>query len=1216
MRQLFYSGWGVLVLSLWLLAGLRTGFGQAQAMAFVHRQISQDVSHDAGKGAMQLRDALKLLESHYKVDIVFGDRIVQDFSVSAEKVSLKGTLEENLSRILQSTGLRFRKIGNSSYAILARGDRRKQSGGKNQEVSEVATPQMSTMMPTLPTEDFAAPVIERKVRGRVTDDKGEALPGVSILVKGTQQGMITNSDGAFDIEVPDEYSVLVFSFVGYLTKEIEVGVRAVIDVSLEVDEKSLEEVVVVGYGTQEKINLTGAVDVVSSDLLKNRMTSTVSQLLVGSASGVSFDYDRNGYQPGSEASMEIRGMGSLNGGQPYVIIDGFPGDMNRLNPEDIESISILKDAAASAIYGARAPYGVILITTKSGKKEKKLSVSYSSSLNIVTPARLPGTLDSYTFARVTNEASLNKSSSLYYNEETIDRIRAYQRGDYGYIRSQITSQFPDFPVDKITNWEAMPMAGGEWAGANSGHADYDPWDYFTGTNFGTSQNFSISGGSARTAYYFSGGYLDQPSSLELGKDYYKRYNLTAKITTELTKWWDLRYETRFMRSSRRFPNGSRPQDQDTYNALFHIIFNFNPTHPLYTSFGDETQGGRQFFWAGYNDDEKTENWQIVGTELRPAKGWKINADFAYQSVDRYALHDGQEFTTINWLTGQNTESWYPTQVNEYHYSDYYLSTNVYSSYEKSLNDSHNFLLMGGMQLEAAKYRSLNAQARQLIVPEVISLSTTTGEPSLEEGLSHWSTEGFFGRFTYNYRQKYLFETNVRYDGTSRFQKGKRWGFFPSVSAGWVISNEDFWKPVTPVINSFKIRGSWGQLGNQNVAAYQDLALIPISKANLGWLPGYNQVGQLGYTSTPGLVSPGLTWETAATTNIGVNMGFLGNRLQLDFDWFERNTTNMIGPSEALPGVLGASAPRSNNASLSTKGWESALRWKQTLPNNLNYFVNLALYDNKTIVTKYNNPSGFLGGWRVGQEVGEIWGWSSHGMFKSQEEIDNHVDQSFIFNEWNTGDLKYDDINGDGKIDRGNNTIDDHGDLVLIGNSTPRYQYAINAGLSYKGLDFSMVWKGTGKRDKGNLGSSDYAFYGFLRAGWSQPKDDHLDYYRDQPGTEYVGLYEGEANINTDAYYTRPYLDEASSVKNYNINSWFLANYAFIRLQNVQIGYTLPKKLIPWGNIRFYFSGDNLLTFDHLPKGIDPTMASGGYRDNPGKDYRADRIYSLGLNLTF
>lgn len=1057
---------------------------------------------------------------------------------------------------------------------------------------------------------------EIDINGKVTDlESEEGLPGVNIVVKGTNIGTVTDANGFYQIKVPDN-SVLFFSSIGFISQEIEVGGQTEINIIMEPDITSLGEIVVVGYGTEKKVNLTGAVDVISNDMIKNRMTSTVSQLLVGSASGVSFDYDRNGYQPGSETSLQIRGTGSLNGGEPYVVIDGFPGDMNRLNPEDIESISILKDAAASAIYGARAPYGVVLITTKSGKKKKKLSASYSGSVNIITPARLPGTLDSYTFARVTNEAALNRTSSLYYNEETIDRIIAYQKRDYDYISSQITTQFPDFPVDQITNWEAMPTAGGNWAGANSGHANTDMWDYFTGTNIGTSQNFSINGGSDKTAYYFSAGYLDQPSSLELGNDYFKRFNLSAKINTELTDWWDFRYETRFMKSKRHFPNGSRPEDQDTYNALFHIIFNLNPTHPLYTSFGGESQGGRQFFWAGFNNDERMENWQIVGTELRPLQGWKINADFAYQLVDKYDLHDGQEFTMVNWLTGENTSSWYPTQVNEYHYSDYYWSTNLYTSYEKNLNDKHNFLLMGGMQLENANFRSLDARALQLIVPDVISLSTTTGEPSLRESLTHWSTEGYFGRFTYNYKEKYLFESNVRYDGTSKFQEGKRWGFFPSFSAGWVLSNENFWEAIFPVVNTFKIRGSWGELGNQNVAAYQDLALIPISKANLGWLPEYNQLGQVGYTQTPSLVSPGLTWETAATTNLGLNMEFLEHKLQLDFDWFERNTTNMIGPSEALPGVLGASAPQSNNASLRTRGWEMALRWKQFFSNDLDYYVNFSLYDAKTVVTEYNNPTGYLGSWRAGQEVGEIWGWSSHGMFKSQEEIDNHADQSFIFNEWNTGDLKYDDINGDGKIDQGNNTIDDHGDLVLLGNVTPRYQFVINAGMNFKGIDFSMIWKGTGKRDKGNFANTDYAFYGFSRAGWSQPKDDHLDYYRDEPGTKYVGLYEGEANINTDAYYTRPYLDLPSSLKNYNYNSWFLADYSYIRLQNVQLGYTLPESIFSKVGIRVYASGDNLLTFDHLPKGIDPTMAGGGYRDNPGKDYRADRIYSIGLNITY
>ena len=416
----------------------------------------------------------------------------------------------------------------------------------------------------------------------------------------------------------------------------------------------------------------------------------------------------------------------------------------------------------------------------------------------------------------------------------------------------------------------------------------------------------------------------------------------------------------------------------------------------------------------------------------------------------------------------------------------------------------------------------------------------------------------------------------------------------------------------------KLRGSWGQLGNQNVSAYQDLALIQLSKNLLNWLPGYNQTGQVGYTLTPSLVSPSLTWEKAATTNIGVDLELFRNKLGVNFDWFERNTTDMIGPSETLPGVLGASVPRSNNSALRTRGWELSVRWKEFVNSDLSYFVGFNLYDAKAVVTSYNNPTGYLGSWLVGQEVGDIWGWSSNGLFQSQQEIDNHADQSFIYNIWNTGDVKYDDLNGDGVINNGQNTIDDHGDLMLLGNSSAHYQFGINLGANYKGFDFSMLWKGTAKRDKG-MNYNDYAYYGFRRANWSQPKWDHLDYFRDTPGTKYVGLYEGDANINTDAFYPRPYEDNLSNVKNQTYNSRYLGNFAYIRLQDVQLGYSLSESVIGrfgLSKVRVYLSGSNLLTFDHLPVGMDPTLPSGGYSNSTGKDYRADRIYSMGLNVTF
>ncbi|MDO6437835.1 TonB-dependent receptor [Cyclobacterium sp. 1_MG-2023] len=1137
------------------------------------------------KGA-SLAESFSKIKSQTEFSFIYDQELVKNSKPVDLQVEHQ-SLENVLLSLAASHTLSFKQVDNRISVKIAK---------KHVKVKEIA--------------------VEVTVSGKVTDVNGDPIPGATVYVKGTSKGTATDIDGNYSIVAPED-GVLVFSFIGFDSQEITIGSRSVIDVILSEGVASLDEMVVVGYGTQKKVNLTGSVDVISSDMLEDRHAANVSQLLVGTTPGLNFGFDANGYQPGAKASIDIRGIGSLNGGAPYILIDGFPGDMNSLNPEDIASISVLKDAAASAIYGARAPYGVVMITTKSGKKDSKLTVNYSGSVSLVTPAKLPGTLDSYTYSRVLNEAALNKGTTLKFSEPTIDRIIAYQDGDYDYIRSQFPA---DFPAENITNWAAFPTVGGGWAGGNGeGHANNDFWDLATGANMGQSHNLSVQGGSEKTSYYMSAGFTNQASSFTWADDYNKRYNLTAKIKTSLTDWWDLRFETRLMKNNRSFPSGARPESIDSYNALLHIIYNTAPMQAVYDSYGNQLQGSvKSFFEAGASNDETTENWQIIGTELRPLKGWKINADFAYQSTDFYGLHDGREFGQINWLTGEQTGSWVASQVNEYHRSDYYWSSNIFSSYEWSFNESHNFMAMVGGQYETGKYRSLDAQARNLIVPDIISLNTATGDPSLGEGLSQWATEGYFGRLTYNYKEKYLLESNVRYDGTSRFLEGKRWGFFPSFSAGWVVSNEDFWVQTSDFFSSLKVRGSWGQLGNQNVSAYQDLALIQLSKNLLNWLPGYNQTGQVGYTLTPSLVSPSLTWEKAATTNIGVDMAFLGNKLGVNFDWFERNTTDMIGPSEALPGVLGASVPRSNNSSLRTRGWELSVKWKEYVNSDLSYFVGFNLYDAKAVITEYNNPTGYLGSWVVGQEVGDIWGWSSNGLFQSQQEIDNHADQSFIYNIWNTGDVKYDDLNGDGVINNGQNTIDDHGDLMLLGNSTAHYQFGINLGANYKGFDFSMLWKGTAKRDKG-MNYNDYAYYGFRRANWSQPKWDHLDYYRDTPGTKYVGLYEGDANINTDAFYPRPYEDNLSNVKNQTYNSRYLGNFAYIRLQDVQLGYSLSDNVISrfgLSKVRVYLSGSNLLTFDHLPVGMDPTLPSGGYRTSTGKDYRADRIYSMGLNVTF
>lgn len=1061
-----------------------------------------------------------------------------------------------------------------------------------------------------PLNEFLQSQQQRTVSGTVTDESGQPLLGVTVVVKGTAQGTVTNAEGNYSIIDIPENATLLFSFVGMVTQEIEVGDQSSIDVTLVVDAIGIEEVVAIGYGTQKRVNLTGAVDVVSNRQIESRQSITVSQILQGQSPGIDFSIDRDGFQPGAEMDIDIRGVGSINGGSPYILIDGFPGDMNRLNPEDIESISVLKDAAASAIYGARAPYGVILITTKSGKRNEKFSSTYSGSVSVNTPQRLPEMLDSYTYARVINEAGENRGGRIY-SDESINRIIAYQNGDIEYLKQ--------FMPDDVIYYETIPRGTGLWAIYNECNADYDWFDEYYGNSVNQKHNFSFQGGTQNSSYYFSAGYAGQEGVLNYGVDTYQRANVIGKLNTAIASWWDFRYEPRFMKSKRIMTNMDK---QGSYGLMFHQIARTMPNQSKYDGYGNYSIQSK-IPWtqdAGTDNIELTENYHTFATEIRPLKNWKINADFAYKSVDMF--RSDQELTVYEIrvdgspVASGNTV---PSNVQQFHHSNYYWTTNAYSSYNLNLKDVHNFSLLMGTQFEYNAGRSMDANKNDIIVPEVISLQTALGDPAVYENLSHWATEGYFGRFTYNYKEKYLVEANARYDGTSVFRQGKRWGFFPSFSLGWNIYKESFWEPLENVINTCKFRGSWGQLGNQQVAAYQDLELIPLQSGKLNWIFNYGLTRPVGYTTTPSLISPDLTWETASTKNLGVNMTFFKSRLQADFDWFERLTTLMIGPSEAKAGVLGATVPRSNNSTLRTRGWELSLKWRQNLNNGLSYYVDVNLFDNTSVVTKYLNPTGILSTWYEGKEQGEIWGFKVNDLYRTQEEVDEYlaeIDLSPIYNTWRPGDIKYEDTNGDGKIDWGSNTLNDHGDMSIIGNDMPHYQFGISSGINYKEFDFSMLWSGTAKRDL-FMNPNQNIYWGFRTYNQSSVFPWHLDYYRDKPGDKYTGVYEGEENINTDAYWPRPYLNNPENQKNRRASTRYLQDGSFIRLQNVQLGYTLSDDLISklrLQKMRIYLSGENLLTLTSLSKGIDPVAVSGQY--GIGKTYGADRIFSLGIIVTY
>lgn len=1081
-------------------------------------------------------------------------------------------------------------------------------------------PNLGILVLALAFLTFANPLLARQsnpivVTGTVTDEEaGLPLPGLTILVKGTTTGTVTDNDGNYSIQVPSTESTLVFSYVGYAAQEIQVGNQTRINVIMGPDVSSLDEVVVVGYGTQKVTNMTGAVDVVDGKTLADRPSPSVSQLLQGTSPGLTFSTGNFGFQPGANMNIQIRGLGSLNGGSPYVVIDGIPGDMNRLNPNDIESISVLKDAAASAIFGARAPYGVIVITTKSGKG--KLKASYSGSVGVATPQNLPSMINSYDHAKVINEAGVFGAGGRFFPDRTIDNILAFQRGDYDFLKS--TANFPS----DATHFETTPNPNNvnQWGFNQFGNANRDWFDEYFGTGMIQKHDLSISGGTDKTSYYFSAGLYGQTGVLNYGTDYFDRYNIMGKITTSITKDWDFTYQPRFSKSVRELPNMDR---QGSYDLIFHQIARTMPTNAMYDGYGNIMIQSK-IPWvndAGTDKTETIENWHTFATDIRPVEGWTIHGDFAMRNTDIFYVSD--ELTVYDNLVDRSVTpsgNTVPSNTRRTHYSNLYWTSNIYSSYELNVSEKHNFKIMVGSQFEKFQNRNLSGYRTNLLVQNVPSLNTADGEIQMTEGLRTISTQGYFGRFNYNFDEKYLVELNARYDGSSRFRKGNRWGFFPSFSLGWNLDKENFWDPISSAVNTFKIRGSWGELGNQNVDPYQDLLLIPLSGNAVNWIFNPGQSRPIGYAGTPSLVSPDLTWETARSIDIGAEMSFLDKKLKFVFDWFERTTFDMIGPVDPAPGVLGSSVPQSNNATLRSRGWESTISYGNTLSNGLTYSVGFNIYDGRTFITEYLNPTGVLSNWYEGREQGEIWGYRTDGLYQSQEEVDSYTAQVDLTDltglAWNPGDVKYVDVDGDGFVDNGSNTLEDHGDLSIIGNSTPRWQYGFNFNLAYKGLDLSMIWRGVGKRDL-FFGANENIFWGFRTGNQSSIFPEHLDYFRDTPGDMYTGLYEGEANINLDSYFPRPYINNAQNNKNRLTNDRYLQNGAYLRLQNLQIGYTLPQPVLDrmrLSNFRVYASGDNLLTFTKLPVGIDPVAVSSSW--GAGKSYGADRMFTVGLQVSY
>lgn len=1042
------------------------------------------------------------------------------------------------------------------------------------------------------------------ITGKVLDEGNQLIIGATIIKKGTTTGAVTDSKGAFSFNAAmgDIFEV---SYLGYDVQSFTVDSKTVYIIVLKQNAISTDEVVVVGYGTQKKVNLTGSVEVVTSDDLENRPVTSTSSLLQGQVSGIAFSAPSGGYSPGASQTIQIRGQASYDETTtPLVVIDGVPSDMatfNAMNANDIESVSVLKDAAATAIYGARAPYGVIIINSKMGKRNEKATISYSGNFGISTPVRTPNTVDSYTFALVKNQALTNSGSSTIFTQDQINTIKD-------------NIQNPGKYSDDILN----PAVNGVWETQSLYNNDF--MDLWFRSSFRHQHDFSIRGGSEKSSYFVSMGYIYQPGTLNFVEeiDNYKRFNFNGGIEADITDWLKISYRSRYSYEKTLEPTTE-------YNAgrsrLYTYAYGAWPTKPVTNPDGSYTAYSRidVAVNGGNRTDLKHSLDNILSLDFDFAPGFTAHVDGNW----RVKFQDYQQLCVPVYGTYEDGSTYLRDGTYSYLSKSYYLTqywtTQGYMAYEKQVKD-HSFRIQVGAQAEESNYRTMTGTAYDLFDTDLPAITIAQGDRNVSDTIDEWATVGFFGRFNYNYKEKYLFEANGRYDGSGRYSSDQRWGFFPSVSVGWIVSKEDFWGDIdlNDVFDLVKIRASYGTLGNQGSSyGYLHIPTMSIS-SQTAWIFDNER---LAYVNTPGILNDSRTWEKITTTEIGLELSLLDRRLNVEANYYNRLSWDIIGPADPVAAVLGATAAEVNNTEYRTRGFEAQINWRDRITSNWDYSVGFSLADGKSVITKYNSTTKSISGYYEGKEMGELWGYESNGLLTANDfDTDGSlkVSQSNINSKWYVGDVKYEDLNGDGKITSGTSTVGDSGDVEVIGNSTARYRYGINLGTSYVfnragSLSLSVFLEGVAKRDLYN--STSYYYFGTPPSSWESSygrsiyEGEQLDFYRDADSDPELLALLGE---NTDAFFPRPY-DTTEGAKNSKTNTRYLMNAAYMRLKNLNVTYVLPQHIlekIGMASCRVYFSGENLAVLSGMPSYLDPEYTSNG------RMYPQQAVYSFGINIGF
>lgn len=1109
----------------------------------------------------------------------------------------------------------------------------------------------SYAMATPPTQSQSVTQSSTIIKGQIVDAEGEPILGATVVELGTTRGTVTDIDGNFTIN-SHANAKLRITYVGYKTVETKAvnGMKVV----MQNDNAQLDEIVVVGYGQQKKVNLTGSVTNVDIEkTLGGRPEQDVAKALQGAVPGLTITNTSGDIN--SQPTMQIRGLGTLSNGatsNPLVVVDGVPvDDLTMVNAADIATISVLKDAASTSIYGSRAAFGVILITTKEGKKGEKVSVKYDGHFAwdraTVLPdyPDVPSQLEAAMIGAKRTDGSDPELFGMYFSQ-MLPYAKAWKEqhsGKKGY--------------SEMKPFQSMDNVGDYYFNGNQPfyYADYDIQDiWYNKAAPSQSHSVSLNGSSGRTSYYTSFSYDYKQNLMKFNPDKLSRYNFTTNLKTDVTDWLTVGTRVNFVRRS--FSKA------DSWNDVYQYLWRW----------------GSFFIPSGYMYDENGEklDYRVVAMQKQAArkttvhdqarfnayaiahitKDLTFNVDYTYQ-IDNYNYKTSDHSVYgMNWsgvtptyIVGTSSSNTTRENIKQNRWT-----ANAYLNYNHTWVDAHNLGVMVGVNGERFKSDEMWANRTHLYNEDYPELNLAYGEmkdATISSYTGDRSTAGYFGRINYDYKGIYLLELNGRYDGSSRFPAGDKWAFFPSMSLGYRFTEEGYWKNLHDVISNGKLRFSYGEIGNEAIGDNMFISTIsPVAQSKLYWMD--KNGNKLNQFQLPDWVSSSLTWERIKTTDIGVDLCFLNDDLSLTFDWYQRTTNDMLAPGKAIPDVAGASAPFTNAGSLRTRGWELSLSYRKQINKDLNVYGTFNIGDSKSKVTKWNNDSKLIGhtGGIVsasnarmyayeGETWGDIWGFETDRYFTEDDFNGKDANGKWIYKDgvadqtgiqtdnfvFGPGDIKYKDLDGNHVIDGGKGTADDHGDLKVIGNTMPRYEYSFHLGGSWKGIDLDLFFQGVGKRDMWTQSSFVFPLM----------RDADKALYANQTSYNVYDPANGIINISQSNRYPCLYsgnegsgnvtgLASIGGEHNYYPQTKYLVNMAYLRLKNVTIGYTLPAsitKKVYMEKVRFYGSVNNLCLLYNGAKDypVDPEMNAGqgslSY-GTWGRTFPITRTWSVGVQVTF